>query len=57
MVVVGHREAKILMADNANLAVPSLVRIRSGLGVAYMADADEFLAWQAASQVNPGTKS
>jgi hypothetical protein len=35
------------MADEGNLAVPSLVRIRSGQGVAYMADADELRAWRA----------
>lgn len=46
LVVVGHTEAKALMADPANLAVPSLVRIRSGQGVAYMADADELRAWR-----------
>lgn len=46
LVVVGHDEAKILMADNENIGVPSLVRIRSGQGVAYMADADELRAWR-----------
>jgi hypothetical protein len=56
LVVVGHGEAETLLADQENLAVPSLVRIRSGQGVAYMADAGELRAWRA-SQTTSGEKA
>lgn len=52
LVVIGHREAEILLADPQNLGVPSLVRIRSGQGVAYMADANEMRAWRASQSTS-----
>jgi hypothetical protein len=54
LVVIGHAEAKAILADEANISVPSLVRFRSGTGIAYMAMSDHMAKWRASQVTSTG---